>query len=566
MRYSELCKVYEELGATTKRLEKIAILSEFLKKVRENDKEVLYLLLGNLYPSYDPREIGISTQTVIKALAKAAGISDEKIVSEWKKIGDLGQVAELLITKKKQSGLFHGELTTEKIISDLRELAKMQGKGTVGKKIDLIAGLLSNSKPVEAKYLVRILLADLRIGVQDSTLRDSIADTFFPDNKKIASEKVQHAYDLNPDIALIFEKARHGLKELDKVSLKPGSPIKAMLAQKVDSIEEGFEVVGKPAVFEYKYDGFRLMINKDEKGNISLFTRRLDNVTNQFPDVVSFIREFVNAKSFMIDSEAVGYDPKTKKYLPFQSVSQRIKRKYDIDKTAKDFPVELNVFDLLMLDGESYIGRPFIERTKALRKIIKNKEYKLVCAKQLITDSEKEAKLFFNKALKDNQEGLMVKNLNAVYKPGSRVGYMLKLKPEHRDLDLVIVGAEYGTGKRAGWLSSFILACKSDKHGGGEFLEVGRVGTGIKEKLDIGVSFLELTNLLKPLITKSSGKEVKVKPKIIVSVIFQEIQKSPTYNSGYALRFPRVTALRMDKPLNEINSLKDIEREYGEQK
>nr|MBI4156908.1 DNA ligase [Candidatus Woesearchaeota archaeon] len=303
MKYSELCKVYEELGGTTKRLEKIAILSEFLKKINEKDKDVLYLLLGSLYPAYDAREIGISTQTVIKALAKATGINDEKIVGEWKKIGDLGKVAELLIAGKKQSGLFHGELTTEKIISDLRELAKMQGKGTVGKKIDLIAGLLSNSKPIEAKYLVRILLADLRIGVQDSTLRDSISEVFFHDDKKSASEIIQHAYDLNPDMALIFEKARKGLKELGKVTLKAGAPIRAMLAQKVDTIEEGFEKVGKPAAFEFKYDGFRLMINKDEKGNISLFTRRLENVTKQFPDVVSFVKEFVNAKSFMIDSE-----------------------------------------------------------------------------------------------------------------------------------------------------------------------------------------------------------------------------------------------------------------------
>ncbi len=563
MNYSELCKVYEELGGTTKRLEKISILSGFLKKLHEKDGEVLYLLLGTLYASYDPSEIGISNQTIIKALTKSTGISDETIVSEWKKIGDLGRVAEALIARKKQSSLSNKELTTEKIISDLRELAKMQGKGTVGKKIDLIAGLLSNAKPIEAKYLVRTMLADLRIGVQDNTVRDSIADTFFPDNKKVASEKVQHAYDLNPDIALIFEKARHGLKELDKVSLKPGSPIKAMLAQKVTSVEEGFEKVGKPAAFEFKYDGFRLIISK-VNNNITLFTRRLDNVTNQFPDVVSFAKEFVNAKSFMIDSEAVGYDIKTKKYLPFQSIGQRIKRKYHIDKMSEEFPVELNVFDLLMYNGENYLDKPFIQRTKMLRKIVKPVPYKIVCAKQLITSSEKEAKEFFEQALKNNHEGLMIKNLNTIYKPGLRVNHMLKLKPAQRDFDLVIVGAEYGTGKRGGWMSSFILACKDEKSG--EFLEIGRVGTGIKEKLDIGVSFLQLTNLLKPLIIKSSGKEVEVKPKIIVSVIYQEIQKSPTYSSGYALRFPRVTALRMDKPLNEINSLKDIEEEYKKQK
>jgi DNA ligase-1 len=206
---------------------------------------------------------------------------------------------------------------------------------------------------------------------------------------------------------------------------------------------------------------------------------------------------------------------------------------------------------------------PFKERSALLRKVVEKHPYKIICAKQIITDSEGKAKEFFDEALRNNQEGVMIKNLNGIYKPGSRVGYMVKLKPEHRDLDLVIVGAEYGKGKRAGWFSSFILACKDGKNG--KFLEVGKVGTGIKEKSE-GVSFSELTKLLKPLIIESEGKNVKVKPKIIVSVIYQEIQKSPTYSSGYALRFPRVVVLRQDKPLSEINSLDDIKREYGGQK
>ena len=196
-----------------------------------------------------------------------------------------------------------------------------------------------------------------------------------------------------------------------------------------------------------------------------------------------------------------------------------------------------------------------------MRKIIKNSPYKIVSAEQIITDDEEKAQKFFDEALKKNQEGVMIKNLEGIYKPGSRVGYMVKLKPEHRDFDLVIVGAEYGTGKRAGWMSSFILACK----GKNEFFEVGRVGTGIKEKIELGVSFIELTKLLKPLIIESKGRDVKIKPKIVVSVVYQEIQKSPTYSSGYALRFPRVTVLRNDKPLSEITTLEDIEKEYGKQ-
>ena len=567
MKYSELCEVYEEIGGTTKRLEKTEILSKFLKKVGSGDKDALYLFLGSVFPATSQSEIGISEQTIIKVIAKVSGESEEYIVKEWKKLGDLGEVAGAVIGKRKQSSLFNKELTTERVIKELRMLCEFEGKGTVGKKIDLIASLLSDSRGVEAKYTVRILLADLRIGIKESTIRDAIAKAFFGDDSekiKEAAAKIQGAYDLHPDIALVFEHAKKGIKELEKIALIAGTPIKAMLAQKVVSIAEGFETVGKPAAFEYKYDGFRLIISKDEKGKVDLFTRRLENVTKQFPEVAEYAKKHVHGRTFVIDCEAVGFDPKTKRYLPFQSISQRIKRKYEIEKMTKDFPVEANVFDILMLNGKNYLNEPFEERTKLLRKIVKNEKYKIVCAKQLITDSEKKAKEFFECALEDNQEGVMIKNLEGIYKPGSRVGYMVKLKPEHRDLDLVIVGAEYGTGKRGGWMSSFVLACRDEESG--DFLEVGRVGTGIKEKVELGVSFEELTELLKPLIIESSGKDVFVKPKIVVSVIYQEIQKSPTYSSGYALRFPRVTALRLDKPVSEINSLENIEREYGKQK
>ena len=560
MRYSELCEIYEALSATTKRLEKISIIAKFLKHLSFADKDVLYLLLGNIYPAYDEKQIGISNQGVIKAISKISGVNENEIVNEWKKIGDIGEVCEKLIGHKKQSALVGGKLSVEKVVNDLRKLTDFEGQGTVRKKIDLIAGLLSESTPIESKYIVRTLISDLRVGIHDSTIRDAIAEAFFPDDKKVAGGKIQSANDLHPDMAFIFENAKKGMKEIEKIGLKVGAPIKAMLAQKVDSIAEGFEVVGRPAIFEYKYDGFRLIINKSPQG-IKLFTRRLDDVSKQFPDIVEYVKKYAHGDNFIIDAEAVGYEPKTKKYLPFQSISQRIKRKYDIEKMTEDFPIELNVFDILFYNGENLINHLFKERTKLLRKIIDKHPYKIICAKQIITSNENEAKKFFEQALKDNQEGVMIKNLNGIYKPGSRVGYMVKLKPEHRDLDLVIVGAEYGQGKRAGWLSSFVLACR-DKD---EFLEVGRVGTGIKEKSE-GVSFDELTKLLKPLIIESEGKNVKVKPKIIVSVIYQEIQVSPTYSSGYALRFPRVVTLRQDKPLDEINSLDDIEKEYAKQK
>ncbi len=559
MKYSKLAEFYEEVSSTTKRLEKIDIVSKFLKHL--DNKEVMYLLLGDIYPEYDERRIGISNQLAIKAISKATGTDSKKVVQEWKAIGDIGKVAEKFTLHKRQSTLHSHILTTEKVLENLRKLPELEGKGTVGKKLSLITELLTSATPIEALYLVRTLIGDLRIGIQESTIKYGILKAFFKNNKDY-EYKIQQAIDNTNDLAIVFEIAKKGkIRDLEKVQLEIGKPIKVMLAQKVVKIEDGFKALGTPCAIEYKYDGFRLIIHK-QRNKVILFTRRLENVTKQFPEVVEYVLKYVKGDSFILDSEAIGYHKKTKEYTEFQSISQRIRRKYDIEKLQKDLPVEINVFDILYYNGKSQLEEPFKKRTALIKKIIRNHPYKIIHAKQIITGNIKKAKEFYKKALKDNQEGIMMKNLNAPYKPGRRVGNMLKIKPEERDLDLVITGAEYGTGKRSGWMSSFILSCRK----GNKYLEVGKVGTGIKEKSEQGVSFEELTKKLKPLIIKEEGKKVWFKPKIIVSVTYQEIQKSPNYNSGWALRFPRFTALRIDKPLSEITTLEEIEIDFKHQK
>jgi len=562
MRYQKLAELYEELSSTTKRLEKIDILSKFLKHLSESNRDIMYLLLGDIYPEYDERKIGISNQLTIKAISKATGTDSKKVVGEWKVIGDLGKVAEILTAKKKQVTLHRHILTIEKVLENLRKLPELEGKGTVSKKLSLITELLTSSSPVEALYLIRIIIGNLRIGVKESTIRESLAAAFFKRDSK-TEKKIQGAIDKSNDLAVVFDIAKKGrLKDFKKVLLQVGKPIKVMLAQKVKSLKEGFEKVGKPCAVEYKYDGFRMLIHKKDK-EITLFTRSLENVTMQFPEVVDYIKKYVKGDSFILDSEAVGFDRKTKEYKPFQSISQRIKRKYHIDRLQKELPVEINVFDLLYYNGKSLLDEPFEKRTALIKKIIRNHKYKIIHAKQIITGNENKAKKFYEKSLKDNQEGVMMKNLKREYQPGSRVGHMLKIKPEERDLDLVITGGIYGTGKRSGWLSSFILSCRDKK---GKFLEIGKMGTGIKEKAEMGISFAELTKKLTPHIIEEKGKSVKIKPKIVISVTYQEIQKSPNYNSGFALRFPRFTALRPDKPLSEITTLEEIKKDFEHQK
>ncbi len=570
MRYKILADVYENLSSTTKRLEKTEILSKFLLQISDENKDILYLLLGEIYPDYDERKIGISEQTAIKAISKSTGTPEDKVVEEWKKIGDLGEVAQKLALKKKQQTLHSQTLTVEKVLSNLRKLPELEGKGTIDKKLGLITELLSSASDIESKYLVRTLIGDLRIGLKESTIRESIVKAFFTNDKE-NHEKVQDAIDKSNDIVKVFflsKKSHSKISSLDSISLEVGKPIKAMLAQKTKSIKDGFDAVGRPCAIEFKYDGFRLIIHKDKK-EIKLFTRRLENVTKQFPEVTEYIEKYIKADSVILDTEAVGFDSKTKQYLPFQKISQRIRRKYDIEKLQSELPVEINVFDVLFYNGKSYLDVPFIKRTGLIKKIVLNHPTKIIHSKQIITDSEKEAQQFYKLALSQNQEGVMMKNLDAVYKPGSRVGFMLKLKPQEKDLDLVITGAEYGNGKRSGWLSSFIVSIydKENKR----FLEIGKVSTGLKEKSESVVeesnlTFEELTELVKPLITKENGKSVVVKPNIVLSVTYQEIQHSPNYDSGYALRFPRFTSLRHDKHPYEATTLEEIKLDMENQK
>ncbi|MEM3113388.1 MAG: ATP-dependent DNA ligase [Candidatus Pacearchaeota archaeon] len=569
MKYSELCEVYEKLGRTTKRLEKINILSEFLKKLAKSklDNQVIYFLRGRVLPDYDAREFGISNQLVIKVISKASGISVDHVVKEFNKIGDLGEVAEKLISRKKQSILYHSTLSVEKVFGNLRKIFELTGKGSVDKKISLVTDLLVNATALEAKYITRTLLNDLRIGVQDSTLREAISEAFFPGDRKERKEildKIEEVYDLTNDFALVFEAAIKGEKAFDEIEITPGKAMNVMLPVKVSDISEAFRICGKPAAIEHKYDGFRVVISKNKNNEIKLFTRRLEDVTAQFPDIIEVIKKNIKGESFIIDSEVVGYDPKTKKYKPFESISQRIKRKYHIDTLIKELPVEINAFDLIYYNGKSLVNMPFIERRKLLEKIVQEDKLKIRLAYQIITSDEKKALDFYKGALKIGEEGIMVKKLDATYKPGRRVGHMVKMKPESRDFDLVITGAMYGTGKRAGWFTSYIVSCRAEeKDHEGKFLDVGMVSSGLKEKESEGTTYEEMTKILKPLIVEEKGRIVKVKPKVVVSVTYQNIQKSPTYSSGYAMRFPRITAYRPDRNIKDIANLKDIKKMVG---
>jgi DNA ligase 1 len=560
MDYSKICKTYKELEETPKGLEKTEILANFLDEIRENI-EFIYLIQGKLFADYDNRELGISHQLIIKAIARAAGVGEEAVINEFKELGDLGNAAEVFLGKtKKQKGLFEEKLSAEKVMRNLRKLVEIEGTGAVDLKIGYVVDLLLSATDEEAKYIVRTVLGDLKIGVGPGILRDAIVVSCFKpkdiEDKKVCVKAVQEAYDKATDFAEVFEKACKD--ELEKIKLVPGKPLKVMLFPKATGIEDAFRIVGKPAAFEYKYDGFRVMINKSKDGKIKIFTRALEEVTQQFPEIAEYIKTHVPEDSFILDCEAVGFNATTGEYTDFQAVSQRIKRKYGIEEMRKSLPIELVIFDIVYLNEDNLIKTPFSERRKIIERIVREEDKKIILAQQIITDNEKEVEEFYKKALDDNQEGLMGKSLNAPYKPGARIGYAVKLKPEDNDFDLVITGAEWGTGKRAGWLTSYDISCKGNH---GELLEIGKVSTGLKELREEGLSFGEMTDKLEKITLKSEGRHIEVKPEIVISVQFQNIQKSPTNSSGFALRFPRILRLRPDRGVEDITTIEEIEKE-----
>jgi DNA ligase 1 len=564
MRYSIFVDLFEELGKTSKSLEKTDTLGNFLRnfKVKNGKYEWIYLLRGSVFPDYDQREFGISGKLVVKALVKALGMSENDLMRKYRKIGDLGQLAEDCIGNRKQGTLFKSELEVGKVFENLRKLVEVVGRGSVEKKLGLISELLNSSSGKEAKYIVRTILGQLRVGVAEGIMRDSIAVAFFNNEKKEVVNIIEEAYDLSNDYAEVFKAAGDGLKALKKINIVPGRPLKVLLPVKVTEIKEAFRICGNDkgeVALEHKYDGFRVLIHKNEEGQVYLFTRRLENVTRQFPDVVSVVEKNIRGKSFIFDCEVVGHDPKSGKQKPFEAISQRIKRKYEIEKLIKDLPVEINVFDIIYYNGKSVMGESFSERRKLLERYVNDEKKKIRTSEFFITNDVKKAKKFYDEALKKGEEGVMFKKLDAPYRAGRRVGYWVKLKPEVNDLDLVIVGAEYGSGKRAGWLSSYIVACKNKD----DFLEVGKVASGLKEKGEEGTTYNEMTKILKPLILETKGNEVKIKPKVVVSVTYQNLQKSPGYSSGIALRFPRITTYRPDRNISDITTLRELEKELG---
>lgn len=538
MEFSKLVEHLQKVESTQANLEKTSYLSELYLESGEDLEDVVMLTFGSISPRWEDLDLGVSSKTLVKVISKASGRKPEEVEEVWKTSGDLGDAAEEMIEGKTQQRLMSRELTVENVMERLRKVAELEQEGlsqsvNQDKKQKMLADLLSSADPEEARYMARIMLENLRIGIGEGTVRDGLDEAFLDGE---SSEEIQRAYDYSNDFRRVASAAREGLEALQEIDLELNRPVNSMLAQKVDTIEEGFETVGEPAAVDFKYDGLRAQIHIKD-GEALIFTRRLEDVTEQFPDVKKYVEENIDSDNCIIDSEVVGVRDDGE-VIPFQQLSQRIKRKYDIQKLKEEIPVEVRPFDLIY-DEESLMDKPYEKRWSRLEKIVSEDE-RLKMADHEVTSEKEKVNEMQQESLGQGHEGVMMKSLDARYKPGKRVGYMVKLKPVMETLDLAIIGAQWSEGRKSGWLGRLKLGCWNQKEE--EYEMIGRMSSGLTDE-----QLKELTERLKPLITSEDGRDVELRPEVVVEVEYEEIQDSPTYDSGYALRFPRLKQFRDDK-------------------
>ncbi len=549
VRYKELVKLYEKLEKTSMKTLKTRLVADFLKSSPDDLLPILpYLILGKVFPDWDERELGVGEKLLLKAVSMATGVEADAIEESIKETGDLGESVAMAIEHRKQKSFFSQPLTIKRVYETFVRIAEVQGEGSQEKKMRYLANLFMDAAPDEAKYITRTVLGTMRTGVAEGIMRDAIAGAFGVD-----PALVERAYMLTSDFGQVTVVAKNsGNEGLRNVEIQIGKPVRPMLAQNATSIEEALKEMGGRAAFEIKYDGARVQVHKDGD-RVIIYSRRLENVTRSIPEIVNAALSSLNADRIIVEGELVAVEENGRP-RPFQFVLRRFRRKYNIDEMIEKIPLELNLFDVLYVNGRSMLDVEFRERRKELENVVRESD-KIKLAVEVITDSREVAEKFYHEALEMGHEGLMAKRLDSVYEPGNRGKKWLKLKPTMENLDLVIIGAEWGEGRRSGVLASFLLGAVDEESG--EIVPVGKVGSGFTDE-----ELEEFTKMLRPLIIEEHGKEVKIAPKIVIEVTYQEIQRSPKYESGFALRFPRYVALREDKSPEEADTIGRIAQLY----
>jgi DNA ligase-1 len=578
MLYSVLADAYERLEATTKRLEMTEILVALFREVpKEEIDRVVYLTEGSVFPGYAGIELGLAEKLAIRAVAIATGASEDAIEAAWKTSGDLGLVAEERLARKSQVTLMAEPLTVAKVYANLREIATATGAGSQERKIKFVAELLADASPKEAKYLVRTVVGKMRLGVADMTIVDALAATYATKEER---DRVERAYNLSSDLGEVARAlAEKGIAGMDTIHLKLFRPIRAMLAERLETLQEILERLGECAL-EYKYDGLRVQAHVS-KDRIQLYSRQLENITGQFPEIVAGLKEAMRAKDAIVEGEAVPVDTNTGEFLPFQEVSRRRGRKTDVERMAQEFPVTLFLFDCLLREGEDLTTQAYVERWKELDAAMKDTD-RVRKAVNKVTADARVAEAFFDEALQAGCEGLMAKALTSTYEAGARGYQWIKFKKEYSTelmdtVDLVPVGGFAGRGKRAGTYGALLMAAYDDN--ADVFRTICKLGTGFDDETLFG-----LKERFRPCTIEHRHARVDSKlepdawfePMFVLEVLAAEITVSPVHTcawgalregAGLAVRFPRFTGRwRDDKGPEDATTQKELLEMYARQK
>jgi len=577
LKYSVLAESYKKIEATTKRLEMTDYLVELLRETPNNiiDK-VVYLTQGKLYPDFIGIEIGVAEKLALRAVAKATGYLEKQIAEDLKETGDLGTTAQRFLKKKAQVILFREPLTVRKVYEQLDKMAKASGPGSIDQKINILAGLLANSSPKEAKYILRTVTGNLRLGIADMTVLDALAIAY--GGGKEAREDLERAYSISSDLGEVAKTVvERGMKAIKEFDVSIGRPIRPMMAERLSSPQEILEKLGGRCIAEFKYDGERVQAHK-QIDNITLFSRRLENITGQYPDAVELFRIHTKAKDAIVEAEVVAIDPDTGEMRPFQELMHR-RRKYGIRKAMREYPVSLFIFDVLYVNGKDLTLEPYALRHEHLQKVIEQSD-RVNVADHLVTENADELERFFEKAVESGCEGLICKSLkdDAVYQAGARGWLWIKYKRDYKSemtdtVDLVVVGAFYGRGRRAGTYGALLLASYDPEED--LFGSVTKCGTGFTdEDLEKLPKMMEKHRIQHRHSRVQSTIEADVwfEPEVVIEVIGAEITLSPIHvcamnrirkGSGLAIRFPRFTGnYRLDKSAEDATTTEEIVEMY----
>ncbi|OWP56643.1 MAG: ATP-dependent DNA ligase [Thermoplasmatales archaeon B_DKE] len=580
MKFSEVTRSFDELSNTTKRLELGSILVELLKKAGDDLKILVYLIQGKLAPDYLGIETGVSEKIIIKALSAVSGIQETVLGKRLVKEGDIGELVESVLSEKKQASLEIRELTVKSVHESLLKLSQSKGKGSIELKINTLKSIFISGTPTDSKYIARIIEGKLRLGIADSTIVDALTLAFA---SKEDQQAVDTAYNFHPDIGYIAELLRKGdIETIRTICPEPLVPFKVMLAERLPNIRAIMEKMESGAAFEYKYDGLRTQIHKS--GNeIKIFSRGTEDVTGQFPDIVRAMHDTFQCDTCILDGESVPYNPDTGELYPFQVVSQRRGRKYDLGEKQNEIPITVFLFDILYLNGESLAGMPYSERRIILEKTFtEGQSFKL--ARRLISSDEEEIKSFFNQSIDDGCEGVVAKSMGdtSIYRAGARGWLWIKLKKDYQaelsdTLDLVAVGAFGGQGRRKGRYGALLMASYNQDND--TFETICKLGSGFTDEFLISMSrtLSEETVESRPArVVSNIEPDVWLNPRMVMEIIAAEITVSPVHtcafglvekSSGLAIRFPRFSGIvRDDKKPEDATTTSEILEMFLSQK